>query len=343
MAITARTPRTVEIIGGGLAGLGLGLGLRQRGIPVCIHEAGRYPRHRVCGEFITSLDPATVENLQLAPFLRDARPASSVTWLAQERTILRHTLPEPALCLSRHRLDHSMAQRFVEAGGELRTGSRAAEEEARPGLVWAAGRRGDTSSPWVGMKQHVRDISLQNDLEVHLGRRAYVGLTRVDDQTVNVCGLFHRGRGPAARTLVAQLERSGLHGLSRRIASAQPVPESFCAVAGLAYGRQTEERGPLRLGDSFAMIPPFTGHGMTVAWQGAAAALPSLQAWAEGDGDWSQAVGRARRAVGQRVGARCSRGRMLHAWLLHPQTPLMARLLDRAGIFPSSLLCRLLH
>jgi len=193
------------------------------------------------------------------------------------------------------------------------------------------------------MKQHVRGISLQNELEVHLGCRAYVGLTRVDDLTVNVCGLFHRGRGPAARTLVAQLERSGLQGLARRIASAKPVPESFCAVAGLAYGRQTDRRGPLRLGDSFAMIPPFTGHGMTVAWQGAAAALPSLQAWAEGEGDWSQAVDKARHAVDQRVGARCRRGRMLHSWLLHPQTPFIVRLLDRAGIFPSALLCRLLH
>ena len=28
------TPRTVEIIGGGLAGLSLGLGLRARGVPV---------------------------------------------------------------------------------------------------------------------------------------------------------------------------------------------------------------------------------------------------------------------------------------------------------------------
>ena len=41
----------VQIIGGGLAGLTLGLGLRQRDVPVTIHEAGNYPRHRVCGEF----------------------------------------------------------------------------------------------------------------------------------------------------------------------------------------------------------------------------------------------------------------------------------------------------
>ena len=45
--------RAVTIIGGGLAGLTLGIGLRQRGVPVTISEAGDYPRHRVCGEFIS--------------------------------------------------------------------------------------------------------------------------------------------------------------------------------------------------------------------------------------------------------------------------------------------------
>ncbi|MFM7376435.1 MAG: hypothetical protein ACKO39_14995, partial [Chthoniobacterales bacterium] len=55
----------VVIVGGGLAGLGLGLALRRNAVPVTIHEAGRYPRHRVCGEFITSLDRHTREELGL--------------------------------------------------------------------------------------------------------------------------------------------------------------------------------------------------------------------------------------------------------------------------------------
>ena len=44
--------KSIAIVGGGLAGLTLGIGLRQRGVPAALWEAGRYPRHRVCGEFI---------------------------------------------------------------------------------------------------------------------------------------------------------------------------------------------------------------------------------------------------------------------------------------------------
>ncbi|HZI32692.1 MAG TPA: NAD(P)-binding protein, partial [Candidatus Binatia bacterium] len=45
--------KSITIVGGGLAGLTLGIGLRRRDVPVTILEAGEYPRHRVCGEFIS--------------------------------------------------------------------------------------------------------------------------------------------------------------------------------------------------------------------------------------------------------------------------------------------------
>ncbi len=45
--------KPITIVGGGLAGLTLGIALRRRGVPVILCEAGHYPRHRVCGEFIS--------------------------------------------------------------------------------------------------------------------------------------------------------------------------------------------------------------------------------------------------------------------------------------------------
>ena len=43
----------VAIIGGGLAGLALANDLAMRGRKVVVFEKGNYPRHKVCGEYIS--------------------------------------------------------------------------------------------------------------------------------------------------------------------------------------------------------------------------------------------------------------------------------------------------
>jgi menaquinone-9 beta-reductase len=60
-----RTSKAVTIVGGGLAGLTLGIALRRRNIPVTVWESGAYPRHRVCGEFISGRGQAVLEYLGL--------------------------------------------------------------------------------------------------------------------------------------------------------------------------------------------------------------------------------------------------------------------------------------
>jgi flavin-dependent dehydrogenase len=332
--------RRVEIIGGGLAGLSLGLGLRRRGIPVTIREAGHYPRHRVCGEFITALDDATKSALQLAEPLRGAREARGVVWHEPGRSPLRHRLPEPALCLSRHRLDAGLAETFVLLGGELETGCRR-EAVPREGRIMACGHRPTSASPWMGLKQHFRGLALGDDLELHLGRDAYVGLTRVEDDTVNVCGLFSRRGGGGE--LVEKCRRAGLDHLAERLHEAHPYEDSRCAVAGLDYGATRAPRGVVMIGDAGGLIPPFTGHGMTVAWQSAALALPHVTAWSEGATDWPTASARIDRDASRRFRRRLMLGRALHAWVLRPAGRRCLHFLHRAGLLPFHPLYRLLH
>ncbi len=133
--------RPIEIIGGGLAGLSLGLALRLGGVPVTVIEAGGYPRHRVCGEFITGLSAATVARLGLAPFLTDALRHREIAWFQNETLSRVQRLPSPALGLSRHALDARLAAAFTDAGGELRTGSRVTEFAPQPGRVLARSPR----------------------------------------------------------------------------------------------------------------------------------------------------------------------------------------------------------
>ena len=332
--------RRVEIIGGGLAGLSLGIALRRRDVPVTIREAGHYPRHRVCGEFITSLDETTRSVLGLDKPLRAARKAQSVVWHEPGRSSLRHQLPEPALCLSRYRLDADLARDFVALCGELKDGDRS-ETNPCEGRILACGRRPLPDSPWMGLKQHFRGLALDDDLELHPGTNAYVGLTRVEDDRVNVCGLFSRHGGGG--TLAAKCRQAGLHRLADRLEGAEPDEDSCCAVAALDYGPGNIRKNGIVLGDAGGLIPPFTGNGMTVAWQSAAVALPHVTAWAEGLTDWTTATSCIARDTQRRFRMRLAAGRSIHAWVLNPARRRCLHFLHRAGLLPFHPLYRLLH
>src|SRR5947207_8263510 len=101
----------ITIVGGGLAGLTLGIGLRQRGVPVTIWEAGHYPRHRVCGEFISGRGLNVLTQLDLVGSLihAGAVPAQTAAFYAAKTNSPVRPLPAPALCLSRFTMDALLA------------------------------------------------------------------------------------------------------------------------------------------------------------------------------------------------------------------------------------------
>lgn len=341
--------RPIEIVGGGLAGLSLGLALRRAGAPVTLHEAGAYPRHRVCGEFIAGLDPLTRRVLRLDPFFGDVRYHQEVAWFHDGASFHRHTLPSPALALSRHTLDQRLADTFVAAGGDLRTHSRIASDETPEGRVFAQGRRASTDSPWIGLKVHVRGLALFAPLEIHLGDYAYVGLCPVDAWTINICGLFHRRPGltlDRGSALPAYLRASGLGVLADRLARAELDPDSHCAVSALAFGPtppEDDETERLSLGDARAFVPPFTGNGMAAAFQSAALALAPLLAWARHERDWRATVASIRAKLRARFRLRLAGSALLHRALLEPSAQAVFRSVVEAGLVPVAQLYRFTH
>ena len=305
--------KEVRIAGGGLAGLSLALGLRGKGIPVVVSEAGSYPRHRVCGEFISGVGASTLEALGIDFALADAKRYREVAWFREGRELLRASLPEPALCLSRCRLDDRLQQAFRAAGGVLRTNERRTREAAE-GLVWAAGRL-PTKSPWIGLKCHVEGLGMEESLEMHLGSNGYLGLAPIEDGRVNVCGLFRVDRtrqGKGSELLFDYLEAGGHAELISRMRSGTVDEASFSGVAGFQLGLQVVEDDLCAIGDAWGMIPPFTGNGMSMAFESAELALPWIDRWSRGELAWTEVVANLRNE-----GRRLFRRRLRIAMGLH--------------------------
>ncbi len=303
--------KTLTIVGGGLAGLTLGIGLRQRGVPVTLWETGHYPRHRVCGEFISGEGQNTLERLGLSRGLQlaGACPAASVAFFSHSRRVATHALPVAALCISRYVLDQWLAGEFLRLGGDLHVGARW-RDGFGSGMVLAGGRRAQpVVDGWrlFGLKVHARDVELDADLELHLVPAGYVGLCRLAQGEVNICGLFR------SRTTVPGLARDWrdwLGGppdsvLRGRLAVARIDEASFCSVAGLCLRpRHATPQDECSIGDALTMIPPVTGNGMSMAFESAELAIEPLARFSGGELGWDQARQQIARDCQQRFGSR---------------------------------------
>lgn len=306
----------------------LGIGLRQRNVPVTIYEAGHYPRHRVCGEFISGRGLEVLARMGLRErFLQvGATFARTAAFVLGQRNSPVRPLPEPALCLSRYKLDETLAADFRGAGGELLENQRYRDGDWSGGVVRASGRRlqnADADWRWLGLKVHAGEVCLEADLEMHGLRHGYVGFCRLPDGEVNVCGLFRRVRG-ASESLPpwAELLR-GEPGtrLHERMQKAVLDQSSFCSVAGFSLQPQRADSHPeCAIGDALTMIPPVTGNGMSMAFEAAEIAIEPLASYSEGNVTWSRARERISQACDGAFARRLAAARWLQ-WMMF--TPIL--------------------
>ena len=329
--------KPVTIVGGGLSGLTLGIGLRRAGVPVILWEAGRYPRHRVCGEFVSGRGQATLARLGLRRLMEEAGSveANTAAFFSRTNGSPSRRLPSGAICLSRFDMDHALAEEFRKLGGELLEGRHAAAGYFGEGFVRATGRRRQAeknNSRWFGLKMHaIGDCrnAMAADLEMHVSANGYVGLCRINGGRVNVCGLFRRDRkrsnaqacGTKPSTCTHAREEGdarqflkGVAGsiLNERMERAVFDEDSFCAVAGLSLRpERAASRAEICVGDSITMIPPLTGNGMSMAFESAEMAMGPLMAWSRGELSWAE----AQRAVARLCDAAFSRRLAWAKWL----------------------------
>lgn len=331
------TYRPITIAGGGLAGLSLGIALRKRGVPVTLHEAGSYPRHRVCGEFLSGVTEETLDRLGIAGDLEDAVPLKSSCWRNDSRQL--GEIGVSGKGISRRLLDDRLQKRFTAMGGTLVAGSRIQPKE---GIIWAAGRMRQ-SSPWIGLKCHVQGMELTHDLEMHVGTSGYAGVARIEGGSVNLCGLFHAGAasGKGIGLLLGCLRAGGLHAFAKRVADAFPDQDSFCGVAGFRFGRGTSPS--FSIGDAALMIPPFTGNGMSMALEAADLAIQPAIEYAAGRISWPEASARSDASQQSRFKRRMALSSWIHPVLTDSRGLNVLEKAVSARLLPYGLLYRLLR
>jgi flavin-dependent dehydrogenase len=277
------------VIGGGPAGCAAAISAARRGKRVALLEAGRYPRHKVCGEFLSAESLILLRELLLGTSGIDLLDHSP--HIAKARVFLPaggfDSRIEPAAAsISRYDLDFALWNAARANGVDARDGcgryavARGTNEflvlGGGPGLVckhviYATGRRSDRgTSVLVGLKSHFRVQDRVDSVELYFGDEGYCGVQPLGGGLLNVCALVNadsiKGSG-SDRMSAAFAEHERL-----REKQWEQVTETVTTATCPLGDPQPLWDGIVCAGDAAGFIDPFLGDGISLALQSGAIA-----------------------------------------------------------------------
>src|ERR1035438_2542286 len=256
--------RAVHVVGGGPAGVMAAFAAMREGAGVRILEKSAFPRHKVCGEF---LSPAILPLLRRvgceAGFLQLRPAVLSAMRLHFGMRVIRHPLPEPAYGLSRYELDRLLLEHAANAGAQVvrEHWSTAAQGVA---VILAAGRKSiaPAGDRLFGFKAHFSG-PVNDNVELYFFQNCYVGISAVENGATNVCGLaperILRSCGFHPGDLLQRYPQ-----LSERLRPLSPTMD-WLVTGPLVFSerlRQPADEVTYRAGDSLGFTDPFTGSGI---------------------------------------------------------------------------------
>lgn len=296
------------IIGGGPAGTSAAISAAHDGARVLLLERGRFPRHKVCGEFVSS------ESLDLLAALLDGAHVAllpDAIRIAQARLfldgrVLETVIQPPAASIARLDLDAALWESAANAGvdtrqqttvqsitgsGPFRLTTSSGDLEARA-VINASGRwsnlnaaeNGTHCEKWLGVKAHFAEASPNPSVDLYFFDGGYCGVQPVEverpglEGRVNACAMV---RAQVASTLAEALARHPE--LRKRSRHWRPLSEPVSTSPLIFRDPQPERDGVLMAGDAAGFVDPFVGDGISLALRSGTLAAQCVAPFFRGD------------------------------------------------------------
>jgi menaquinone-9 beta-reductase len=276
----ASTQFDVIVVGAGPAGSASAIAASGRGQRVLLLEASRFPRHKVCGEFVSAesaevlryLLRESAEALLDAPRIRKAR-------LHSDGRSVEIAVEPAAYSIPRFRLDevlwHAAEARGISCRNEsvaevlrvrnefvVRTQS---AEYRSVSVINASGRWSKVSrrvaagAAWVGLKAHFEGET-DDVVDLYFMNGGYCGVQAVSPGVLNACALVRQG---TAKSLDEVFRMDAA--LAGRAGRWKPVTELFATAPVYLGAGVPVSDGMLQVGDAAGFVDPFVGDGISLA------------------------------------------------------------------------------
>jgi len=285
----------VIIIGGGLAGLTASLILRHHNKRVLVIEKKDYPHHRVCGEYVSNEVLPFLKSLGFDPFKYGAMPITQLRVSTPSGQNIFCPLDLGGFGLSRYTMDYTLFKLAQQNGAVVITKNKVIdvafdnekftvktntnEAFTAPVVLGSYGKRDtldkqlhrsfiQTHTGFLGVKYHIKTDYPINEIGLDNFEGGYCGISRIEDDTYNLCYLYHRNKQAKYKS-ISDIEQNILfqNPILRNIFSNSdflfPKPE---VINDFSFApKSLVENHILMCGDSAGLITPLCGNGMAMA------------------------------------------------------------------------------
>lgn len=336
------------IVGGGLAGLTAALDLAGKGRQVTVVEKKEYPRHKVCGEYVSNEVRPYLDYLGVDLDCMRLPEIKRFQLSTKKGKSVEVNLPLGGFGISRYTFDYLLCKAAkakgihllfdtvsgIQFNGKDSVVELASKSKLRAKVVLGAygrrskldvglGRRNpEEKSPWIGIKCHYKDYNHpENVVALHNFPGGYAGISQVENGIINLCYLVREQQFRAIGDI--SMFNDKMLGQNRFLkdflAKAEPVFEKPMSIAQISFDAKSQvENHILMCGDTAGMIHPLCGNGMAMAIHSAKIASMEVEKFLRGEHQTRKSMELGyQKQWRKEFGKRLWMGRQLQALMMH--------------------------
>ncbi len=289
----------LAIVGGGLAGLALAILSALDGHKTILFEKDDYPRHKVCGEYISLESKPFLESLGIPVSQMDLPHIDQLLATDVYGNQYPFSLPLGGFGISRFQLDQLLYEAALQAGVTVCTKEKVMNlhftgelfhfetDKGHYGACLAAGSFGKRSNldiKWqrpfalkkagklqnfIGVKYHIRYPFPEDTIALHNFKDGYCGISRIEEDQCCLCYLTTAANLKQSNNSISEMEQRILIEnpfLKHIFERAEFLYKEPLVISQVSFSKkELVENHVLMLGDAAGMIPPLCGNGMSMA------------------------------------------------------------------------------